>query len=72
LSNLAENPAKQAGAGHASSSATWLSGAVTKDTAGDDIHAGTTIDQMIAKKIGQDNPMPTLELGIEDVSHMSG
>jgi hypothetical protein len=40
LSNLAENPAKQAGAGHASSSATWLSGAVT-NTAGDDIHAGT-------------------------------
>jgi hypothetical protein len=72
LSNLAENPAKQAGAGHASSSATWLSGAVTKDTAGDDIHAGTTIDQMIASKIGQDTPMPTLELGIEDVSHMSG
>jgi hypothetical protein len=72
LSDLAENPAKQAGAGHASSSATWLSGAVTKDTAGDDIHAGTTIDQMIANKIGQDTPMPTLELGIEDVSNMVG
>jgi len=72
FSNLAENKGKQAGSGHASSSATWLSGALTKDTAGEDVRAGTTIDQMIAKKIGQDTPIPSLELGIEDVSNMIG
>jgi hypothetical protein len=72
LSNLAENKGKQAGSGHASSSATWLSGALIKDTAGEDVHAGTTIDQMIAAKIGQDTPIPSLELGIEDVSNMVG
>jgi len=72
FSNLAENKGRQAGSGHASSSATWLSGALTKDTAGEDVRAGTTIDQMIAKKIGQDTPIPSLELGIEDVSNMIG
>src|SRR5665213_2426647 len=72
VSNLAENKAKQAGSGHASSSATWLSAGVTKDTQGEDVQAGTTIDQMIARKIGQDTPIPSLELGIEDVSNMIG
>jgi hypothetical protein len=72
VSNIAENKAKQAGSGHASSSATWLSGAVTKDTAGEDVQAGTTIDQIIARRIGQDTPIPSLELGIEDVSNMIG
>ena len=72
FSNLRENSGRQAGSGHASSSATWLSGALTKDTAGEDVRAGTTIDQMIAKKIGQDTPIPSLELGIEDVSNMIG
>jgi hypothetical protein len=71
LSNLAENKGKQAGAGHASSSATWLSAAVAKDSV-TDVRAGTTIDQMIAKKIGQDTPVPSMELGIEDVSNMVG
>src|SRR5512147_620882 len=69
LSNLAENKGKQAGSGHASASATWLSAGITKDTAGEDVRAGTTVDQMIAKKIGQDTPIPSLELGIEDVSN---
>jgi len=72
LSNLAENKGKQAGSGHASASATWLSAALTKDTAGEDVHAGTTIDQMIVSKIGQDTPIPSLELGIEDISNMIG
>jgi hypothetical protein len=72
LSNLAENKGKQAGSGHASASATWLSAGICKDTAGEDVRAGTTIDQMIARKIGQDTPIPSLELGIEDVSNMIG
>jgi hypothetical protein len=72
LSNLCENKGKQAGSGHASSSATWLSNGICKDTQGEDVQAGTTIDQMIAKKIGQDTPIPSMELGIEDVSNMIG
>jgi len=72
LSNLAENKGKQAGSGHASSSATWLNAAIIKDTSGEDVQADVTIDQMIARKIGQETPMPSMELGIEDVSNMVG
>lgn len=72
ISNLALNPNNTAGSGHASASATWLSSAVAKDTRGADVQAGTTIDQMIAQKIGRDTPLPSLELGIEDTSNMVG
>jgi hypothetical protein len=41
LSNLGENSGKQAGSGHASSSATWLSAGQIKDTAGEDVHAAS-------------------------------
>ena len=72
FSNLALNPRNTAGSGHASASATWLSSAVAKDTKGADVESGVTIDQMIAAKIGQDTPFPSLELGIEDTSNMVG
>jgi hypothetical protein len=72
VSNLRENSGKQAGSGHASSSATWLSGGQIKDTSGEDVQAAITIDQMIARKIGQETPIPSLELGIEDISNMIG
>src|SRR5437868_2797443 len=35
-------------------------------TAGADVYAGTTIDQMIAQKIGQENLMPSMQLAVED------
>jgi hypothetical protein len=35
-------------------------------TAGADVYAGTTIDQIIAQKIGQDNLMPSMQLAVED------
>jgi len=66
------NTSNHAGSGHATSSATWLSGAVAKDTAGADIEAGKTIDQMIADKIRGDTVLPSMQLGIEDVSEMIG
>jgi len=72
FSNLALNPNNTAGSGHASASATWLSSAVAKDTKGADVQSGVTIDQMIAARIGQDTPFPSLELGIEDTSNMVG
>lgn len=72
LSNLAMRPDNTAGSGHATSSSTYLSGAKAKDTRGADVEAGTTIDQIIAAKIGQDTPLPSLELAIEDNSNMVG
>ncbi len=72
FSNMKLNTDNHTGAGHATSSATWLSGAVAKDTAGADVEAGKTVDQMIADHIGQDTPLPSIELAIEDSSHMIG
>jgi hypothetical protein len=37
-----------------------------KKTAGADVYAGTTIDQMIAQKIGRENLMPSMQLAVED------
>ena len=72
LSNLAMRPDNVAGSGHATSSSTYLSGALAKNTRGADVEAGTTIDQIIAQKIGRDAPLPSLELAIEDNSNMIG
>jgi hypothetical protein len=72
LSNLAMRPDNLVGSGHATSNSTYLSGALAKDTRGADVQAGTTIDQIIAREIGQDTPLPSLELAIEDNSNMIG
>src|SRR3990167_1722644 len=39
---------------HAVSSAGWLSGVVAKQTEAEDISLGITIDQVLAKQVGQD------------------
>ena len=72
LSNLAMRPDNVAGSGHATSNSTYLNGALAKNTRGADVEAGTTIDQLIARDAGQDTPLPSLELAIEDNSNMVG
>jgi hypothetical protein len=57
---------------HAVSSAGWLSGAVAKQTEAEDIRVGVTIDQVLAREIGQDTPFPSLELATEDFSGYVG
>ena len=57
---------------HAVSSAGWLSGVVAKQTEAEDIHLGITIDQVLAKQIGQDTPFPSLEFATEDFSGYVG
>jgi len=36
------------------------------------VRAGTTIDQIVAKQIGQDTPLPSLELATEDFTGYVG
>ncbi len=61
------------GAGdHARAGATWLSGVHPKKTEGGDIHNATTVDQILAKQIGTETPLPSLELGLEDVRIVGG
>jgi hypothetical protein len=57
---------------HAVSSAGWLSGAVAKQTEAEDIQVGISIDQVLAKQIGQDTPLPSIELATEDFSGYVG
>ena len=57
---------------HALASAGWLSGATAVETEGQDFRAGTTIDQVVAKQIGQDTPFPSLEVATEDFTGYVG
>jgi hypothetical protein len=60
-----ENPPGVTGADHFVAAA-YLTGEKPKKTTGADIHVGTSIDQVIAQKIGKDNLLPSLQLGLED------
>jgi hypothetical protein len=58
--------------GHAVSVAAWLSGSVPFRTIAENVRAGVTVDQVIANKIGQDTPFPSLELATEDFTGWIG
>jgi hypothetical protein len=68
ISNLAHPMASgagsDAGADHARSAAVYLSGAHPEKSS---IHVGMTVDQVAAQHIGQETPLPSVELAIEDV-----
>lgn len=66
------NVAADASAVHSLSPCTWLSGVRPKATLGSDAFAGVTADQFAAKVIGQDTPLPSLELATEDHSGLIG
>jgi len=57
---------------HATASAAWLSGAVAKKTEGQDFELGTTIDQVVARRIGQETAFPSLEVATEDFTGYVG
>jgi hypothetical protein len=59
-------------AGHGVSVASWLSGTIPKRTVAEDVHAGRTIDQIIADKIGRDTVFKSLEVATEDFSGYIG
>jgi len=71
ISGLA-HAAADTSAVHSLSPTTWLSGVRPKATQGEDALAGVTADQIAAQKIGKDTQLPSLELGTEDRSGMSG
>ena len=57
---------------HAVSSGCWLTGTPPKRTDGPDFEVGTSVDQVIAKRIGQDTTFPSLEVATEDFSGLVG
>lgn len=59
--------ASEEGADHFRSSAVFLTAAHPKQTEGSDVESGTSIDQIYARKFGQDTPLPSIQLCIENV-----
>ncbi len=66
LANKAAESQGDGGGDHARSAPSYLSGIHPLRTEGEDVRAGTTIDQIAARQLGQDTPLPSLELGTED------
>jgi hypothetical protein len=57
---------------HAVSAAGFLTGVWPKRTEAEDVLANKTIDQAVASKIGQDTPLPSLEVATEDFTGYVG
>jgi len=57
---------------HAVSSGTWLTGSAPKRTEAEDFVAGTSLDQIIASRIGGDTVFPSLEICTEDLTGYVG
>jgi hypothetical protein len=72
LNNAAALAANEEGADHTRSSAVFLTAAHPKMTEGSDIFLGASIDQIYARKAGQETPLPSIQLCIEDVGSLSG
>jgi hypothetical protein len=60
------------GGDHFRSSATFLTQAHAKQTEGSDVRVGTSLDQLYAKRYGQDTPIPSMQLCIENVDQAGG
>jgi len=70
VSGLEAQPAGDGSGGdHMRCAAAFLSCAPPRRNAAQNSYLATTVDQLIAQKIGQDTPLPSLELGIEDTSY---
>lgn len=62
----------EAGADHTRSSAAFLTCAHARMTEGADIYNATSMDQLYAQAAGQDTPLPSIQLCIEDVGSLTG
>jgi hypothetical protein len=60
------------GGDHFRASAVFLTQSHPKQTEGNDVYAGTSLDQLYAQKFGQDTPIPSMQLSIENVDQAGG
>ena len=67
----ADEPA-EIGGDHFRSSAVFLTQAHPKQTRGSDVQVGTSMDQLYAQRFGQDTPIPSMQLCIENVDQSGG
>jgi hypothetical protein len=64
--------APEIGGDHFRSSSVFLTQTHPKQTQGSDVLVGTSIDQTYAQKFGQDTPIPSMQLCIENVDQAGG
>jgi hypothetical protein len=64
--------AEEIGGDHFRSSATFLTQAHPHQTEGSDVYVGESLDQMFARRFGQDTPIPSMQLCIENVDQAGG
>ncbi|MXW56838.1 MAG: DUF1552 domain-containing protein, partial [Gemmatimonadales bacterium] len=72
VENAEAKTAKEIGGDHFRSSATFLTQAHAKQTEGSDVFVGTSMDQHYAQRFGQDTPIPSMQLCIENVDQAGG
>src|SRR5438552_1692220 len=60
------------GGDHFRGSSVFLTQSHPKQTEGNDVFAGTSMDQLYAQKFGQDTPIPSMQLSIENVDQAGG
>ncbi|MEO8028518.1 MAG: DUF1552 domain-containing protein [Bryobacteraceae bacterium] len=60
------------GGDHIRTSAVFLTQEHPKRTQGPDVEAGTSLDQLYARKFGQDTPIPSMQLCIENTDQACG
>jgi hypothetical protein len=63
---------KEIGGDHFRSSAVFLTQAHPKQTEGSDVYVGVSLDQLYAQRFGQDTPVPSMQLCIENVDQSGG
>ncbi len=63
---------KEIGGDHFRSSAVFLTQAHPKQTEGSDVYVGVSLDQLYAQRFGQDTPIPSMQLCIENVDQSGG
>ncbi len=63
---------KEIGGDHFRSSAVFLTQAHPKQTEGSDVLVGTSLDQIYAHRFGQDTPIPSMQLCIENINQSGG
>jgi hypothetical protein len=77
ISNTDVEPAEattppEIGGDHFRSSAVFLTQAHPRQTEGSDVLVGTSLDQLYAQRFGQDTPIPSMQLCIENINQSGG
>ena len=60
------------GGDHFRSSAVFLTQSHPHQTEGSDVYVGASLDQIYAQRFGQDNPIPSMQLCIENIDQAGG